>query len=274
MAKVLISPLLLATCTFAIHRWGAVVGGLVLGLPLVSGPVSALLFAEHGAQFALHAAYGTLLGFVAAGVFCAAYAFVSQRRPWKESLLVALVAFFLSAWLLSLVHMSLGWVLGFVLMALTSLAFTIAEPEQEPTVSVPRKRSLALRMVVAGAVVLLITTSAPFLGPKLSGLLAPLPVLATIMAVSFHRNSKSDAVRGLLRSAVLGSWGGAAFFSAVIMLLGVVSPVAAYSIAAASALVAGTFAMQLQVPTASEHHEVAVAHRPAEIMAVMPYGIR
>jgi MFS family permease len=274
MAKVLISPLLLATSTFAMHKWGAVVGGLILGMPLVSGPVSVMLFAQYGSRFAVSAAYGTLLGFVAAAAFCASYAFVSRYRPWQESLLASLVAFFLSVWLLSLVHMSLGWILGFVLMALTSLAFTIAEPDEAPTVAAPRKRSLAIRMVAAGFVVLLITASARFLGPEMSGLLAPLPVLATIMAVSFHRNSKSDAVHGLLRSAVLGSWGGAAFFATVIMLLGAFGPALTYSIAAAAALMAGSFAMQLQVPVPSEHHEVAVARRPAEAIAVMPYGIR
>jgi hypothetical protein len=274
MAKVLISPLLLATSTFAMHKWGAVVGGLILGMPLVSGPVSVMLFTQYGSHFAVSAAYGTLLGFVAAAAFCASYAFVSRYRSWQESLLASLVAFFVSVWLLSLVHMSLGWILGFVLMALTSLAFTIAEPDEAPTVAAPRKRSLAIRMVAAGFVVLLITASARFLGPEMSGLLAPLPVLATIMAVSFHRNSKSDAVHGLLRSAVLGSWGGAAFFAAVIMLLGAFGPALTYSVAAVAALVAGSFAMQLQVPTASEHHEVAVAHRPALAMAVMPYGIR
>ncbi len=261
LAKVLISPLLLAMSTFAVHRWGGMVGGLLVGLPLISGPISAMLFAQYGSRFAVHAAYGTLLGFVAAGMFCTSYAAVAPKRPWWQSLIAAYAIFFAVAGLLSLVHVTLGWMLALVPIVLVSLAFAIRVPEGEQTMPTPRKRVLALRMILAGVVVMLITTSARVLGAEIAGFLAPLPVIAAIMAVSSHRHSGSDAVHRLLRGAVLGSWGGVAFFSVIILLNGIVDPVLTYAVAAVAAVAAGAFAVGLQ-SAATTHHLSLRFHRP------------
>ncbi|MDA3936422.1 MAG: hypothetical protein PF636_06100 [Actinomycetota bacterium] len=251
LAKVLISPLLLATATFVIHRWGGLVGGLLLGLPLVSGPVSAMLFAQYGSQFAVHAAYGTLLGFVAAGMFCTSYAVVAPRHAWWQSLVAAYATFFTVAGLLSLLHVALGWALVSVPVILVSLAFAIRVPESAHDEPVPRKRILALRMALAGAMVVLITTCAGRLGPEIAGFLAPLPVIAAIMAASSHRRSGSDSAHRLLRGAVLGSWGGAAFFSVVILLSGSAGPITTYSVATIAAVCVGLFAVGLQTAARS-----------------------
>ncbi|MEX5997204.1 hypothetical protein [Providencia hangzhouensis] len=38
--KVVITPLLLLTASLAARRWGESIGGLIVGLPLTSGPIS------------------------------------------------------------------------------------------------------------------------------------------------------------------------------------------------------------------------------------------
>ncbi len=43
LLKLVLSPLLLLMATLAVRRWGAAVGGLLVGLPLTSGPVSIFL---------------------------------------------------------------------------------------------------------------------------------------------------------------------------------------------------------------------------------------
>jgi len=246
LAKVLISPLLLAGATYAIQKWGALVGGLVLGLPLVSGPMSVLLFAQYGPRFAAHAAYGSLLGFVAAGAFCICYALVSSKRSWWLSLIVAFAAFSATAVLLSFVHLALVWVIVLVALVLAGLAFVIQAPGIVVAPPLPRKRILAGRMVIAASVVLLVTTSAGFLGAEAAGLIAPLPVLAGIMAAASHRRQGTDAVHGLLRGTVFGSWGGAAFFSVVILLVGTSGPVLTYMVAVAAAVCAGSVGVLVQ----------------------------
>ncbi len=263
LAKVLVSPLLLAAATFAVHRWGTLAGGLLLGLPLVSGPISVLLFAQYGSRFAVHAAYGTMLGFVAAGAFCSSYAAVSSKRSWWQALTVAYVAFFVTAAVLSLVHVDFAWLAVLVLVALTSLAFTIDAPADPQSVAAPRKRILALRMAIAGATVLLITAAARYLGAEVAGFLAPLPVLAAIMATASHRDSGSDAVHGLLRGTVFGLWGGAAFFSVVILLVGTVGPLVTYVAAFVSAVLAGSIAVMVQAAVRRVSSTSWHVHAPA-----------
>ena len=56
-AKALLAPALLAACTFVAWKWGSAAGGWLLGLPLISGPVSVILLLEHGPQFAENALF-------------------------------------------------------------------------------------------------------------------------------------------------------------------------------------------------------------------------
>ncbi len=221
-------------------------GGLLLGLPLVSGPVSVMLFAQYGSRFAVNAAGGTLLGFVAAAAFCASYALVSLRRPWWQSLIAAYVAFFVTAALLSVINLTLSWALVVGPLVLAVSALSIEVPTGTQTIATPSKGAVVVRMLIAGAMVLLLTTSARFLGAEISGFLAPLPVLAAIMAVTSHRDSGSAAVHTVLRGAVLGSWGGVAFFSMIILLGRSVDPLTMYVLAAVAAVVAGACAVALQ----------------------------
>lgn len=246
VVKILVGPLLLAASTYAIQKWGALVGGLILGLPLISGPVSVLLFMQYGSRFAVEAAHGTLMGFVAAGAFCTAYAAVSARRAWWQALIVAYASFFATAGLLSLVHLDLVWLVVLVLAALAILALTIDAPREVQAVPAPRKRVLAVRMAIAGAMIVALTAAARFLGPQVAGFLAPLPILAAIMAATSHRKSGSEAVHGLLRGTVFGLWGGAAFFSVVVLLAGDVGPVLTYVAALVSAVLTGMLAMLVQ----------------------------
>ena len=82
-AKTLLTPLLLVACTVVSHRWGDLVGGWLLGLPLASGPISVFLAIQHGSVFAAAAARSTLLGFVAVGVFCLTYLALARTRSWQ-----------------------------------------------------------------------------------------------------------------------------------------------------------------------------------------------
>ena len=51
LIKLIAAPLLLALATLAARRWGTVLGGILIGLPLISGPISVFLAIENGAGF-------------------------------------------------------------------------------------------------------------------------------------------------------------------------------------------------------------------------------
>ena len=91
--KLFLVPVLIAGVTLAARRWGSRVGGLATALPVVAGPTLCFYAIDQGNMFAAEAARATLLGLVAVGAFCVAYAYASVRFNWLISLLVGWSAF-------------------------------------------------------------------------------------------------------------------------------------------------------------------------------------
>jgi hypothetical protein len=72
---------------------------------------------------------------------------------------------------------------------------------------------------VATALVLLLTNLAPVVGPTLAGLLATIPVYASILAIFAHRQQSSYAAAGVIRGLLLGLYAFASFFFVLALLL-------------------------------------------------------
>ena len=90
----------------AARRWGETVGGLIIALPLVSGPISVVLAVEHGADFAVNAALGSLVGTAALAFFGVVYAAVCPRGR-IVAILTGLTAFAAASWILKALNLSL-----------------------------------------------------------------------------------------------------------------------------------------------------------------------
>lgn len=246
LVKIALTPLLMVACTLVARRWGSSASGWLLGLPVISGPVSVFLLAEHGQRFAVSAAQSTLTGFIAAGAFCVCYAITSVRRPLPVSLGASFAAFLGTAWLIAPLH--LDWLrTGIIVVAVLGLLARTVEPPANP-VSAPRlrKREVTAQIALSCGIVVVLTAVAGDLGPHIAGLLAPLPVISTVMATASIRSSGAGAANELLRGAVVGSWGGAAFFAVVGATMTSAGPVAAYAAATAAALLGGSLGFRLQ----------------------------
>ena len=238
-AKTLLTPILLALCTIASHYWGNAVGGWLLGLPLASGPLSLFLAVQQGGNFAASAARSSLLGFLAVGVFCLVYLGLAKMRSWRWSLAGAIAACLGTVALLSLVHLPLAQTIPLVVMVLVGMNAMLGAAVREKVTSRPSVGAVVLRMMLAGSVVFALTAFAGTLGGTITGLLAPLPVLAGIMTVTAHRKQGAEAARGLLRGIVVGMWGGVAFFAVVAVFIGHAPQLATYAGATAAAAIAG-----------------------------------
>jgi hypothetical protein len=71
--KITLAPALVVAATLAARRWGDRVGGIVIAIPIVAGPVLLVLALDHGRAFVQHAATGALVGIVAVCGFCLAF---------------------------------------------------------------------------------------------------------------------------------------------------------------------------------------------------------
>src|SRR5262245_26458685 len=103
-------------------------------------------------------------------------------------------------------------------------------------VVVPSPRwDLPARMVIATALVVTITSLAPLLGPRLSGVLATFPVYAAILTVFAHRAGAAPAVH-VLRGLLIGLFAFSGFFVVLGALVERIGVAAAFAAAVVSAV--------------------------------------
>jgi hypothetical protein len=204
-AKILLAPTFVIAASLAARRYGARIGGLVGGLPVVAGPILLVFALDHGAEFAAGAAAGTLLGLVSLLAFILVYAYLASHMRWAGSLFLGWGAFFLMTAALSTTTVSAAPALAVVLVAIgvTLMVLPRARREQQSAVELPAW-DLPLRALSAVALVLALTAVAGQLGAKLSGLLAPFPVIASVLAVFTHAQYGEQDLLRIMRGFVLG----------------------------------------------------------------------
>ena len=234
--KLVLTPLLIAGASLAGRRWGPAVSGWLVGLPLTSGPVVFFLAIERGASFAAAATLGALAGAIAEAAFCLAYAYAARYLAWPAALAAASIAFTAVAALLQRADVPL---LAVTALAFGSLALALRLMPRLAAItppSPPPAWDLPARMVIATVLVLAITESAPFLGPRLSGVLATFPVYAAILTVFAHRGGQAAPAVQVLRGLLWGLFGFAGFFVILGALIERAGLATAFAVASGGAL--------------------------------------
>ncbi|VWB68356.1 membrane protein [Burkholderia lata] len=228
--KLVATPLLLAAATLAARRWGEAIGGLLVGLPLTSGPVSVFLALEHGPAFAAHATAGSLVATAGQAAFCIAYCRLA-KRGWPTALAGAAAAFSVVAFLLKASALpETGLFLIAILAVALVLSIVPAIPVKAARLDPPRW-DLPLRMALIAGLVVGVTMIAPYVGPETSGVLASFPFMVIILAVFAHRMSGAVAAQQLMRGMATGLLGFAAFFHVLSLTLTRLDLVPAYGLA-------------------------------------------
>lgn len=236
LLKLLLTPALIVGVSLIGRRWGPAVAGWIVGLPLTSGPVAFFLALDQGTAFAAASSMGILAGTLSVAAFCLAYSRGAWHVRWPLALLAGWLGFFASTWTFQQVSLPLATLSG-VIVVLLVLALWLMPAHVESVHSVESPWwDIPARALVATAVVLLLTGYAPVLGPRLSGLLTPFPILAATLGVFTHRFQGPGAAAGLLRGVMLGLFGFAAFFVVVSALLVPLGIAATFALATAAAL--------------------------------------
>jgi hypothetical protein len=116
------------------------------------------------------------------------------------------------------------------------------EPHEHPP---PPSWDLPLRAACALALVLSLTAVAGWLGPQLSGLLAPFPIIATVLATFTHAQRGTDELLRLLRGLISGYGAFALFCFVLAISLRELDVAAAFALASAVALLTQGVALAL-----------------------------
>jgi hypothetical protein len=145
-------------------------------------------------------------------------------------------AFLLGVAVLSLVQPPLA--LSLVLVATCfALGLRLLPPvPATPALAAPPWWDLPARALAALGLVLALTAVSGALGPHLSGLLAPFPIITSVLAVFTHAHGGVAQVGVLLRNFLFGFYGFAAFCFALAVTLPTLTTAAAFGLAVAVAL--------------------------------------
>lgn len=213
------------------RRFGARVGGIVGGLPVIVGPILLVLALEKGTSFASDAAVGAMLGVVALIGFVLGYVASSTRWPWPASIVLGWAAFFALVGLLRFVHVG-PLVAGLLACAACAVGLVVLPHRADEVVHDYRhpRYDLAFRALCAVVPVVVITGFAGVVGPHLAGLLASFPVITPVVAAFTHAQLGRDEATRLLRGFTAG------FFSYALFCLTIALGVERLGIAAGFAL--------------------------------------
>ncbi|HEX4671576.1 MAG TPA: hypothetical protein VH279_04880 [Solirubrobacteraceae bacterium] len=250
--EILIAPALVAVATLVGRRWGARAGGLVSAFPAVVGPVLLIIAQQRGELAAERAASATLLGLVALSGFALAYARTAQGARWPASLaagwVCAIAGAAIAGWSLAGAGLPAALTAAVLSIALARFALPPRADQPHRVASARRPRGdVGVRMALTAALIVLLTAASELFGPVVGGMLAALPVLASVLAVFTHRVHGSDATIGLLGGMLTGMSGFVAFCVAIALLAVPAGTAVAFAVATVCALAAQ--ALMLIVPS-------------------------
>ncbi len=247
--KLLLTPVLIGSATLAGRRWGPAVSGSLIGLPLTSGPVVFVLALTHGPSFAASAATAMMFATLSLVAYSLAYMWLADRGGWQLSLAAGYLAFAVVVIALQSAALS-AWpaVLFVVLVIGAGLRIMPQGSTSWDGGTRPPPWDVPARMAAATFLVLLLTSVASALGPRLTGLLSSFPVYATILAVFAHRQRGASAAKLVLRGMTAGLVGcvGFHFVVATLVVRAGVGPAFTLALAIALALQGGSLAVLRQ----------------------------
>jgi hypothetical protein len=236
--KLTLTPVLIGAASLASRRWGAEVGGWLVGIPFTSGPIAFFLALSPGVHFAAGASVGILAGAVSQAAFALAYAWMALRFDWTWCVAAATAAFAVATLVLDL---AAGGAALTLVLAVSALMIALALTPRQAAKRSERVElpwwDIPARMLVATVFVVALTTAAPALGSRLSGLLSPFPVYAAVLCVFAHRLEGIGAAIAVMRGLLLGLFSFVAFFAAIAYLIEADGIAIGFAIAIAATLV-------------------------------------
>jgi hypothetical protein len=218
--RILLAPGFVVLASLAARRFGARIGGVVAGLPVIAGPILLVLALQHGSTFASRAAVGVLLGMVGLAAFVLAYVAIARWRSWPSAIVAAYAAFVLAVVVMRPV--SVG-AFAALMIACGSLVLTLGLLPRPPRVGGTRAAStrwdMPFRAVCTAVAVVSVTAIATTLGPHLSGLVTTFPIITAVLSVFTHAHRGRDEAIRLLRGFTVGFFSYAAFCFIVAMTI-------------------------------------------------------
>lgn len=217
--KLILAPVIIGSASLAGRKWGPAVSGWIVGMPLTSGPVIFFVALSHDLTFAASTALGVISGGLSLVAYALTYAWLATRFRWYVALTGGFTVFAISTTLLQNITFPLIPVF-LVVCAAIALGLRSMPKDAVEEGEVPfGKWDIPSRILIGTGFILLITGSAQFLGPRLTGLLTMIPLYVTILAIFAHRHQGPAAAAHVLRGLLYGMFAFAGFFITLSLLI-------------------------------------------------------
>lgn len=219
LLKLALIPASVLLSSLAGRYFGHAIAGVLAGLPMVAGPMMALLLLDHDAQTVAPITLATVSVIPAALSYFVTYAWMARRARWWTCLLVSATVYLALGWVMSALALPRPWP---ELLALASpwlaLAAMPAVAPMRGAVPVPHSEIL-VRMLCAALIGAAILYGAANFPPRINGLLLSWPVTGTILpSFTLQLHGRTAAIN-LLRGFANGLIGFAIFFCGLNLLL-------------------------------------------------------
>jgi len=235
--KLILAPIIIGSASLAGRKWGPAVSGWIVGMPLTSGPVIFFVALSHESAFAANAALGVLSGGLSLVAYALTYSWLAVKFRWQIAIAGSLLVFAISTVLLQNFTFPLlpifAMVCAVLLIGLRLMPKDVVEKESEDK---PGAWDIPIRIFIGTSFILLLTGIAPFIGPRLTGLLTTIPLYVTILTIFAHRHQGPAAAAHVLRGLLYGMFAFTGFFITLSLLIERVSLAAAFGAAILAAL--------------------------------------
>jgi hypothetical protein len=235
--KLVLAPVIIGSASLAGRKWGPAVSGWIVGLPLTSGPVAFILAISHDKAFAFGAIRGTLSGGFSLIAFCLTYAWLARKFNWVVTAFASMLVF--SAMTALLQNIDLPFIplfFAIILVIFMGLGLMPKQDELGINESTPGAWDIPARILVGTGFILLMTGIAPYIGPRLTGLLTTIPLYAGILTIFAHRHHGDAGANSVLRGLILGLFSFAGFYIVLGLLIQNTSLIVSFGAAIFSAL--------------------------------------
>ena len=210
--KLLLAPALVVLTSLAARRWGPRLGGILVTIPIVAGPILLIIALEHGGAFAAQAATFATAANVALALFALALIVAVDRVPWWAAMSIAWAGVLLTDLGLAQIPVPAWVALVAAILALHGVQHVLRRQRNDPVVATRLPWwDLPARAVATAALVLTVSQAAAWLGPELSGVLAPFPIALSVVCAFAAAQTGRLGLIGLLRGIVPGLDGFALF---------------------------------------------------------------
>jgi hypothetical protein len=217
--KLILAPVIIGSASLAGRKWGPAISGWIVGMPLTSGPVIFFVALSHDVTFAANTVLGVVSGGLSLISYALTYAWLATRFRWYVALAGSFTIFAISTILLQYVTLPLVPIFLIVWAAIVLALRLMPNDEVEEGETKLGKWDIPSRILIGTSFILLITGSASYIGPRLTGLLTMIPLYVTILAIFAHRHQGPAAAAHVLRGLLYGMFAYAGFFITLGLLL-------------------------------------------------------